>query len=65
VKAENILNKFLKECVWINIHGLPHDIPIIELRVDLGYGIRWRIDGVFRGFLEPQMDDGHEKGWKH
>lgn len=65
IKAEEILNKFLDECVWINIHGLPGDIPIIELRVDQGYGIRWQIDGVFRGFLEPQFEGGHEVGWKH
>ena len=31
-----------------------------------GYGVRWSSDGKqFRGFLEPQMVDGHEVGWKH
>jgi|LauGreDrversion4_2_1035121.scaffolds.fasta_scaffold4149743_1 hypothetical protein len=63
--AEKILEKFLHECIWINIHSLPHEIPIVELRNELGYGIRWEINGVFRGFLEPQMKDGHDKGWKH
>jgi hypothetical protein len=63
--AEKFLNLFLDECIWINIHSLPHETPIVELRNEKGYGIRWMIDGVFRGFLEPQMTDGHEKGWKH
>ena len=64
--AEKMLNLFLKECVWINIHLLPHQIVIIELRIDKGYGIRWQAnDGMFRGFLEPQMEGGHEKGWIH
>ena len=64
-KAEEMLKMFYEKCIWINIHGLPHEIAIIELRVDKGYGIRWQIDGMFRGFLEPQMEDGHEKGWRH
>ena len=64
--AEKMLNLFLKECVWINMHLLPHNLVIIELRIDKGYGIRWQVnDGMFRGFLEPQMEDGHEKGWIH
>ena len=65
-KAEKMLNLFINECVWINMHLLPHNLIIIELRVEKGYGIRWQVnDGMFRGFLEPQMDDGHEKGWIH
>lgn len=64
--AEKMLNLFLKDCVWINIHLLPHQLVIIELRIEKGYGIRWQVnDGMFRGFLEPQMEDGHEKGWIH
>lgn len=64
--AEKMLNLFLEECVWINMHLLPHNLIIIELRIDKGYGIRWQVnDGMFRGFLEPQMEDGHEKGWIH
>ena len=64
--AEKMLKLFLEECVWINMHLLPHNLIIIELRIDKGYGIRWQVnDGMFRGFLEPQMEDGHEKGWIH
>ena len=65
-KANKILEKILNECVWINIHGLPHDVGIIEIRVEKGYGMRWEINNnFFRGFLEPQMENGHEKGWIH
>eukprot|EP01133_Synstelium_polycarpum_P003932 gene3932-4550_t len=33
-----------------------HDIFVIEVRNQLGYGLRWDADGQsFRGFLEPQM----------
>ena len=34
--------------------------------VFLGYGARWTHDGAeFRGFVEPQMADGHLLGWRH
>ena len=47
--AEKMLMLFLDECVWINIHLLPHNLVIIELRIDKGYGIRWQInDGMFK-----------------
>ncbi len=36
------------------------------MRTIEGYGARWLLDGSeFRGFLEPQMVDGHEVGWRH
>ena len=35
------------------------------MRIQEGYGARWEADGTkFRGFLEPQMEGGHEKS-KH
>ena len=43
--SSEIAKKILNECVWINIHTLPHDEFIIECRVELGYGIRWTISG--------------------
>ena len=56
----------LDGATWLNIHMLPHDVPVVEVRVLDGYGARWGADGGdFRGFLEPQMPDGHEKGWRH
>ncbi|KAK3588530.1 hypothetical protein CHS0354_014241 [Potamilus streckersoni] len=64
--ALNIVNKILDEATWINIHWLPNDVFVIEARLAEGYGARWTADGEnFRGFLEPQMVDGHEVGWKH
>ena len=51
-----------------NVHCtlIQHDIKVIEIRTLEGYGVRWRHDGSeFRGFLEPQMKDGHSVGWRH
>ena len=64
--ANGVLDKILADAVWINIHLLPHDIKVLEVRNQLGYGARWSCDGkIFRGFLEPQMTDGHDVGWRH
>lgn len=64
--ALNIVNNILDNATWINIHWLPQDVFVIEARVNEGYGARWTADGKqFRGFLEPQMLDGHEVGWRH
>ncbi|XP_077981712.1 uncharacterized protein LOC144436733 [Glandiceps talaboti] len=64
--ASEIVLKILDDTSWINIHALPHDVHVIEVRQSAGYGARWTADGsMFRGFLEPQMEDGHEAGWKH
>jgi len=65
-QAEQKLEQILKDAVWANTHLLPNDIEIFELRVREGFGARWSADGKeFRGFLEPLMEDGHEKGWRH
>ena len=61
---------------WRNLHWLPHEVLVYEVRVAAGYGMRWSQDQaaagrgedapwVFRGFLEPQMENGHEVGWRH
>ncbi|KAL4240260.1 hypothetical protein ACF0H5_001054 [Mactra antiquata] len=64
--AFTLMNKVLDNATWINIHWLPQQIFVIEARVIEGYGLRWTADGKqFRGFLEPQMIDGHEVGWRH
>jgi len=64
--AEEKVKEIMRGAVWLNLHLLPHDVKIFEIRNPLGYGARWGADGKqFRGFLEPQMEDGHEKGWKH
>lgn len=60
------MNKVLDNATWINIHWLPQDVIIMEARHGDGYGARWSPDGKeFRGFLEPQMVDGHTVGWRH
>ena len=75
--AHEIMVRLLQQAPWINIHtfGGTGGKPSLEVRVSSGYGARWTADwsedpanptGVeFRGFLEPQMEYGHEKGWKH
>lgn len=64
--AMEIVSKIMDTAVWINIHGLPHDIKVIEMRTVEGYGARWLYDGTeFRGFLEPQMEGGHDARWRH
>ncbi|XP_030840356.1 uncharacterized protein LOC100888873 [Strongylocentrotus purpuratus] len=64
--AERVLNKILNEVGWLNIHQLPHALPILEVRNTDGYGARWSPDGKeFRGFLEPPMIAGWETGYKH
>lgn len=64
--ANQVLDQILFDATWINIHLLPHDIKVLEVRNKLGYGARWSYDGMsFRGFLEPQMSGGHSVGWRH
>ncbi|CAO3597915.1 unnamed protein product [Absidia cylindrospora] len=70
--ANTILIKILTNAVWINLHSLPHDQIVYEIREKQGYGVRWTNDlsdplntWLFRGFLEPQMENGHFVGWIH
>ncbi|KAJ3888966.1 hypothetical protein GG344DRAFT_52578 [Lentinula edodes] len=96
---ENALHLFWKiigNASWRNLHWLPHSVLVYEVRVKMGYGMRWSQDRsqmdqgrqakvinmndkgdaddgldtdhppwIFRGFVEPMMEDGHEKGWRH
>lgn len=75
--AEQIVKELIQKAAWINIHnfgGTEASRPVVEVRTDEGYGARWSalwidaftpVDVTFRGFLEPQMEDGHEKRWRH
>jgi len=64
--ALHVMRKIFIDCCWINIHTLPHQTYVLEMRCSNGYGLRWKHDGSsFRGFLEPQMENGHEIGWRH
>lgn len=66
-KAEAALRKVLAGACWLNIHFLPHEVAVYEIRHAEGYGARWECKPPynFRGFLEPQMENGHEQGWIH
>jgi len=70
--------KVMNSATWRNLHWLPHQILVYEVRVAEGYGMRWSQDRsgaqgdddenpewVLRGFVEPMMEDGHEVGWRH
>ena len=81
--------KVMGSASWRNIHWLPHNVLLYEVRVEEGYGMRWSqdwgglvdddteklIEGkevelagrpwIFRGFVEPMMENGHEVGWRH
>ncbi|CAL5200060.1 unnamed protein product [Lathyrus oleraceus] len=64
--AMDVINNLIAHCCWMNIHIVPPHGVVFEIRVADGYGARWNEDGSkFIGFLEPYMQDGHSKGWKH
>lgn len=75
--AEEVVKTLLREAVWINIHVLGAvKEPIFEVRNKRGYGARWSAEwrledgGIpqnvrFRGFLEPHVEDGFQKRWRH
>eukprot|EP00899_Mesostigma_viride_P013665 jgi/Mesvir1/2229/Mv14006-RA.1 len=65
-RAAQVVDTILQGATWMNVHRLPHDLPVFEARVAQGYGARWSADGSqFRGFVEPQMPGGHEAHWRH
>lgn len=67
-RAEKAALRVLAGATWVNLHvfGGGGEDGVFEVREESGYGARWSTDGaVFRGFLEPHMEDGHEKGWRH
>lgn len=77
-KALDLFWKVINGASWRNLHWLPHQVLVYEVRVPEGYGMRWSQDQhqeaertgevkawIFRGFLEPQMENGHEMGWRH
>ncbi|KAK7272004.1 hypothetical protein RJT34_28326 [Clitoria ternatea] len=64
--ALDVINHLIAHCCWMNMHIVPPHGAVFEIRVADGYGARWTEDGSkFIGFLEPYMQDGHSKGWKH
>ncbi|KAJ3972488.1 hypothetical protein EV361DRAFT_823467 [Lentinula raphanica] len=72
-RALDLFWKIYTTATWRNLHWLPHSVLVYEIRVLEGYGMRWSQDPavessapwVFRGFVEPMMENGHERGWRH
>ena len=72
-KALLLFEKVVDNATWRNLHWLPHQILVYEVRGEEGYGMRWSQDvgaqqpfpWVFRGFVEPMMENGHQVGWRH
>ncbi|KAJ0977077.1 hypothetical protein J5N97_012551 [Dioscorea zingiberensis] len=64
--ASDVINRLLSNCSWMNVHLIKPYECVFEIRVPEGYGARWSQDGLkFIGFLEPYVEEGHSKGWKH
>lgn len=64
--ARSTLLRILEHCTWMNIHLFPHEVIVLEIRVESGFGCRWDLtSGFFRGFVEPYMENGYEVGWIH
>jgi hypothetical protein len=67
-QARKSLDKIISNAIWHNIFFLPQARRAYEIRVPDGYGTRWELSEgkiIFRGFLEPMMEGGHEKRWRH
>ncbi|KAJ3326168.1 hypothetical protein HDV06_000044 [Boothiomyces sp. JEL0866] len=65
--ALELILRMIDNAVWLNVHSLPHNVYVLEIRVVEGYGARWTCipEIKFRGFLEPMMEGGHERRWRH
>lgn len=67
--AIRCLNHIIENCVWNNVIFLTSGVRAYEIRCNPGYGARWEYrtedDIEFRGFLEPLIEDGHAKRWRH
>ncbi|KLO11923.1 hypothetical protein SCHPADRAFT_446431 [Schizopora paradoxa] len=76
-KAIALFWKIMANVTWRNLHWLPHQVLVYEVRILEGYGMRWSKDmsksssdgdtlpWQFRGYVEPMMENGHELGWRH
>lgn len=63
-RANEVLDHILDNVAWCNIYYFNAEHTILEIRESEGHGARWYADGqLFRGFVEPQMADGHARGW--
>ncbi|KAH8109924.1 hypothetical protein DFH11DRAFT_841128 [Phellopilus nigrolimitatus] len=77
MRALELFWRIMRRASWKNLHWLPHAVLVYEVRVEDGYGMRWSQNRpvsptcppcsqwIFRGFVEPMMEDGHKMGWMH
>lgn len=64
--AMEIISRIISHAQWMNIYNVHPNGCAFEIRVEQCYGARWSKDGKkFIGFLEPPMEDGHSRGWRH
>lgn len=64
--AMEIISRIISHAQWMNIYNVHPNGCAFEIRVKQCYGARWSKDGKkFIGFLEPPMEDGHSRGWRH
>uniref|UniRef100_A0A0X3Q938 Uncharacterized protein n=1 Tax=Schistocephalus solidus TaxID=70667 RepID=A0A0X3Q938_SCHSO len=65
-RGQVLIERVLDEALWINIHGLPGELPALEVRTSQGYGLRCLVEPLsFRGFLEPYFAEGWKNHFKH
>ncbi|KAL2920910.1 maturase K [Bienertia sinuspersici] len=65
-RAIDVITRIISHCQWLNVHIVKPHYAVFEVRIPEGYGARWSADGTkFIGFLEPYMEDGHSKKWRH
>lgn len=55
--AKRMLYLILDNAIWKNIHRLPNQKLVLEIRNDSGYGMRWNLDPelIFVGYLEAMI----------
>nr|XP_043630512.1 uncharacterized protein LOC122601843 [Erigeron canadensis] len=64
--ALKVISHLIAHCCWLNVHNVAPHGAVFEIRVQDGYGARWSLNPTkFIGFLEPYMEDGYSRGWKH
>ncbi|XP_021906811.1 uncharacterized protein LOC110821325 [Carica papaya] len=64
--AVAVIYYLIANCCWLNVHVVQPHGAVFEIRVADGYGARWSNNGTkFIGFVEPYVEDGHSRGWRH
>ena len=49
--ALDIITQIMENAFWLNVHFVPPDLHVFEIRVREGYGARWTADGSKVFFL--------------